>query len=44
MDAYVDAPPAVRERAAEAVRHPLISLAAVSAVFHVALHSSQCIY
>ncbi|KAJ9151406.1 CCR4-Not complex component [Pleurostoma richardsiae] len=39
LDAYSQSPPAVRERAAVAVKHPLVSVVALSAVFHVALHS-----
>ncbi|KAL1873111.1 hypothetical protein VTK73DRAFT_1116 [Phialemonium thermophilum] len=39
LDAYTQSPPAVRERAAYAVKHPLISVQAMSAVFNVALHS-----
>ena len=39
LDEYAETPPAIRDRAAEAVKHPLVSLAAISAIFHVALHS-----
>lgn len=41
---YAESPPAVREVAAHAVRHPLVSVDALSAVFDVALssvHASQ---
>lgn len=40
LDEYVQSPPAIRERAAYAVRHPLVSEAAVSAIINVALQSS----
>ncbi|KAK4119530.1 Not1-domain-containing protein [Parathielavia appendiculata] len=36
---YAQSPPPVRETAAYAVKHPLVSEAALSAVFNVALHS-----
>lgn len=39
LDAYAQLSPSVRERAAYAVRHPLVSSKALSAVFNVALHS-----
>ncbi|KAH7349558.1 CCR4-Not complex component, Not1-domain-containing protein [Plectosphaerella cucumerina] len=39
LDAFEHSPPDVKERAAYAVRHPLVSVAALAAVFHVALHS-----
>lgn len=39
LDAYVQSSGPVRERASTAVKHPLVSVAALSAVFHVALHS-----
>ncbi|KAK6062931.1 CCR4-Not complex component [Seiridium cupressi] len=39
IDEYDQSPQAVRERAAEAVKHPLVSVAAMSAIFQVALHS-----
>ncbi|KAI1848953.1 hypothetical protein JX266_005381 [Neoarthrinium moseri] len=41
---YDQSPPAARERAAVAVKHPLVSVAALSAIFQVALdsiHASQ---
>ncbi|CAK7216435.1 CCR4-NOT core subunit cdc39 [Sporothrix bragantina] len=38
---YAEALPEVRERAAVAVKHPLVSLAASSAIIHVALQSPQ---
>lgn len=41
LESYADAPEPVRERVAVAVKHPLVSVAALSAVFHVALHSVQ---
>jgi CCR4-NOT transcription complex subunit 1 len=39
LDAYAQSSASVRERAAYAVRHPLVSAKALSAVFNVALHS-----
>ncbi|OLN96011.1 General negative regulator of transcription subunit 1 [Colletotrichum chlorophyti] len=39
LDAYAQSSPEVQQRAAFAVRHPLVSVEALSAVFHVALHS-----
>ncbi|OTB01909.1 hypothetical protein M426DRAFT_74942 [Hypoxylon sp. CI-4A] len=39
LDEYVHSPPEVRERAAVAVKHPLVSGLALSAIFQVALHS-----
>ncbi|KAL2759499.1 hypothetical protein ACRALDRAFT_1079401 [Sodiomyces alcalophilus JCM 7366] len=39
LDAFEASPPEVRQRAAFAVKHPLVSAAALAAVFHVALHS-----
>lgn len=39
LDSYAHATAAARDRAAYAVRHPLVSAAALSAVFNVALHS-----
>lgn len=39
LDAYRNSSQPVRERAAVAVKHPLVSVVALSAVFHVALHS-----
>lgn len=39
IDTYVQSPAEVRQRAAYAVKHPLVSVAALSAVFNVALHS-----
>ncbi|KAH8903484.1 Not1-domain-containing protein [Coniochaeta sp. PMI_546] len=39
LDSYAHASAAARDRAAYAVRHPLVSAAALSAVFNVALHS-----
>jgi CCR4-NOT transcription complex subunit 1 len=39
LDDVAGAEDEVRERAAEAVRHPLVSLAALSAMFHVALQA-----
>lgn len=41
LDSYLDSSPSVKERVAVAVKHPLVSVAALSAVFHVALHSVQ---
>lgn len=41
LESYADASQPVRERVAVAVKHPLVSVAALSAVFHVALHSVQ---
>ncbi|CAK7202079.1 CCR4-NOT core subunit cdc39 [Sporothrix eucalyptigena] len=38
---YAEAYPEVRERAAVAVKHPLVSLAAASAIIHVALASQH---
>ncbi|KAI0503129.1 Not1-domain-containing protein [Xylaria bambusicola] len=39
LDDYAQSPPAVRERALVAVKHPLVSGPALSAIFQVALHS-----
>ncbi|KAK7743993.1 CCR4-NOT core subunit cdc39 [Diatrype stigma] len=39
LDEYAQSPPEVQERAAIAVRHPLVSAPALSAIFQVALHS-----
>ncbi|TRX90854.1 hypothetical protein FHL15_008258 [Xylaria flabelliformis] len=39
LDEYAQSPPEVRERAATAVKHPLVSGPALSAIFQVALHS-----
>lgn len=39
LDSYAHATAAARDRAAYAVRHPLVSVAALSAIFNVALHS-----
>ncbi|KAI0909506.1 Not1-domain-containing protein [Ustulina deusta] len=39
LDDYDQSPPEVRERAAIAVKHPLVSGPALSAIFQVALHS-----
>ena len=39
IEDYADSPPNVQERAAVAVRHPLVSVAALHAIFHVALNS-----
>ncbi|OTA61565.1 Not1-domain-containing protein [Hypoxylon sp. EC38] len=39
LDEYAHSPPEVRERAAVAVKHPLVSGLALSAIFQVALHS-----
>ncbi|KAI0969558.1 Not1-domain-containing protein [Xylaria arbuscula] len=39
LDEYAQSPPEVRERAAIAVKHPLVSSPALSAIFQVALHS-----
>ncbi|KAM5346511.1 hypothetical protein ACJ41O_009516 [Fusarium nematophilum] len=39
LDDYADSPPNVRERAAVAVKHPLVSVAALSSIFNVALSS-----
>lgn len=41
LDSYTHATAAARDRAAYAVRHPLVSAAALSAVFNVALHSQH---
>ncbi|KAJ9137681.1 CCR4-NOT transcription complex subunit [Pleurostoma richardsiae] len=41
LEAYGRSPAAVRERAAIAVKHPLVSLAAMSAIVHVVLHSAH---
>lgn len=38
VDDYVNSSPEVQARAAQAVRHPLVSVEALSAMFHVALH------
>ncbi|RDA83176.1 hypothetical protein CP532_6439 [Ophiocordyceps camponoti-leonardi (nom. inval.)] len=46
MEDYANAPPSVRERAAIATKHPLVSVAALSAIFNVALnsvHASQSV-
>ncbi|GAP91290.1 putative CCR4-Not complex component [Rosellinia necatrix] len=39
LDNYAQSPPEVRERASIAVKHPLVSGPALSAIFQVALHS-----
>ena len=39
LDDYAQSPPEVKERALIAVKHPLVSGAALSAIFQVALHS-----
>ncbi|KAI0173441.1 Not1-domain-containing protein [Hypoxylon sp. FL1284] len=39
LDEYAQSPPEVRERAQTAVKHPLVSSLALSAIFQVALHS-----
>ncbi|GJD00910.1 CCR4-Not complex component [Colletotrichum higginsianum] len=39
LDTYAQSPPEVQQRAAFAVKHALVSVEALSAVFHVALHS-----
>lgn len=39
LDEYAQSPPEVRERASIAVKHPLVSSPALSAIFQVALHS-----
>ncbi|KAH6647533.1 CCR4-Not complex component, Not1-domain-containing protein [Truncatella angustata] len=39
LDEYDQSPQEVRDRAAEAVKHPLVSETALSAIFQVALHS-----
>ncbi|KAJ8120280.1 hypothetical protein ONZ43_g2970 [Nemania bipapillata] len=39
LDDYAQSPPEVRERASTAVKHPLVSGPALSAIFQVALHS-----
>ncbi|EGO54084.1 hypothetical protein NEUTE1DRAFT_87125 [Neurospora tetrasperma FGSC 2508] len=41
LDDYAQAPQMIRETAAYAVRHPLVSEAAMSAIFNVALHSTH---
>jgi CCR4-NOT transcription complex subunit 1 len=41
LDFYAQASPSVQERATVAVRHPLSSVAALSAIFHLALHSNH---
>ncbi|KAJ6442020.1 CCR4-Not complex component, Not1 [Purpureocillium lavendulum] len=46
LDDYATSPPNVQERAAVAVKHPLVSVAALSAIFNVALnsvHASQSV-
>ncbi|KID92846.1 CCR4-Not complex component, Not1 [Metarhizium guizhouense ARSEF 977] len=46
IEDYVNSPANVRERAAAAVKHPLVSVAALSAIFNVALnsvHASQSV-
>ncbi|CAM1502050.1 Fc.00g040340.m01.CDS01 [Cosmosporella sp. VM-42] len=46
IDDYTDSPPNVQERAVVAVKHPLVSVAALSAIFNVALstvHASQSV-
>ncbi|TAQ87177.1 hypothetical protein B7494_g4489 [Chlorociboria aeruginascens] len=40
IEDYAPSDPEIRERAEWAVRHPLVSMAALSAVFHVALYTS----
>ncbi|KAM0322329.1 hypothetical protein ACHAQA_009619 [Verticillium albo-atrum] len=39
LESFAQSPPEVQQRAAFAVKHPLVSVAALAAVFHVALHS-----
>lgn len=39
LDEYDTSPQEVRDRAAEAIKHPLVSVYALSAIFQVALHS-----
>lgn len=39
IDDYANSPPNVQERAAVAVKHPLVSVAALSSIFNVALSS-----
>lgn len=39
LDEYDQSPQEVRDRAAEAIKHPLVSVFALSAIFQVALHS-----
>lgn len=39
LDSFENSSADVKQRAAYAVRHPLVSVAALAAVFHVALHS-----
>lgn len=41
IDEYTDSSPEVRQRATEAAKHPLASLAAITAIFHTALHSTH---
>jgi CCR4-NOT transcription complex subunit 1 len=41
IEDYANSPPDVQERAAVAVKHPLVSVAAMSAIFNVALNSLQ---
>ncbi|KOS17417.1 General negative regulator of transcription subunit 1 [Escovopsis weberi] len=46
VDDYVHSPPNVQERASVVVKHPLVSVAALSAIFNVALnsvHASQTV-
>ncbi|KAK7414488.1 CCR4-NOT core subunit cdc39 [Neonectria punicea] len=46
LDDYTNSPPNVRERATVAVKHPLVSVAALSSIFNVALssvHASQSV-
>ncbi|KAH6894301.1 CCR4-Not complex component, Not1-domain-containing protein [Thelonectria olida] len=46
LEDYANSPPNVIERAAQAVKHPLVSVAALSSIFNVALssvHASQSV-
>lgn len=46
LEDYANSPPNVQERAAVAVKHPLVSVAALSSIFNVALnshHASQSV-
>lgn len=40
-DDYARSKPVVRDRAAAALKHPLVSVVALEAIFHVALHSQH---
>jgi CCR4-NOT transcription complex subunit 1 len=40
LDDYVGAGQIIQDRATQAIKHPLVSVVALSAIFHVALHSA----